>query len=91
MRAIERMYRILEEMVDSAESRDYERLQRLNRCYEILKPRAVYSDMRELLEGRYDSCKQTILMAETEPGMRDHFLEEARKKLDKISKPRTLT
>lgn len=91
MRATERMYQILEEMVDSVEHENHALLMSLDKAYECNKRRAVYTDMHELLAGKYDSCKQAIIMAEREPYMRDQLLEEARKHLDKISRPRTLT
>lgn len=92
------MYRLLGEMIKSAEDKDRERVLRLDRYYETLCTK-VYSGGRPDLVGgatshftesdlAYENCRLAAVFSVTAPAeSREDFLEDARKRYRGIPKP----
>lgn len=78
------MYEILEQMVGAAERRDKDRVFELNEEFSKLLPPVSHCSP-ELCN--YDNCRQSSMSAFTMPHMYDRFVEDARQRLQSLSKP----
>ncbi|MBU4283856.1 MAG: hypothetical protein KJ968_02005 [Nanoarchaeota archaeon] len=87
MKEIGHLYQLLEKMVESAEIGDFSEVKKLNESYEKLVHK-VFHDPCTQLGLEYDNCRQSCVMANEMPKMRDQFLLDAKKRFSKIPKPK---
>jgi hypothetical protein len=87
MTEIRQMYRILEEMLDSATRGDKQRVKELNASYEALVPKTYHSPLRPS-DLAYDNCRQSCVMSFSMPTLREKFISDAKERLSNIPKPK---
>ena len=86
MTAIKKMYQVLEQMIESADREDKERVLTLNKLYEGLIPR-VYHKPLTPLDLEYDNCRQSCVMSLQMRNMRERLLSDAKERFSRIPKP----
>lgn len=86
MTALLEMYNLLEEMLDYARQDNSAKVSKLNTSFEKLFHN-ISPDYMRTIGSSYDNCRQSCLMAETMPSMRQEFLEDARERFSQLAKP----